>query len=137
MLTRQQLIDAPEDEYMNEEQLAFFEDLLKTQIAETTESVESTMRKLKEEQIVADELDRAQVEEDHRTRLRFMDRQTKLLPKLREALKRVEAEEFGYCEVTGDPIGVKRLLARPTATLCTAEKTRQEQQEKSFRSTRP
>lgn len=137
MLTRQQLIDAPEDDYMNEEQLAFFEDLLKTLIAETTESVESTMRKLKEEQIVADELDRALVEEDRRTRLRFMDRQTKLLPKLREALKRVEEEDFGYCEVTGDAIGIKRLLARPTATLCIAEKTRQEQQEKSFRNIRP
>lgn len=137
MLTRQQLLDASEEEYMNEEQLAFFEDLLQSQIAEISAEVESTLKKLEEERYVADELDRASVEEDHQKRLRFLDRQTKLLPKLRDALKRVKEEDFGYCEVTGEPIGIKRLLARPTATLCIAEKTRQEQLEKNFRGIKP
>ena len=76
-------------------------------------------------------------EEDLRTRLRFLDRQTKLLPKLRGALRRIEENDFGFCEVTGEPIGIKRLLARPTATLSAEEKMRQEEQEKSFAKRRP
>ena len=66
-----------------------------------------------------------------------MDRQTKLLPKLREALRRIEGNEYGFCEVTGEPIGIRRLLARPTATLCAEEKTRQEEREKTFRKSGP
>ena len=133
MLTEKQLIEAPEDHYMNDDQLAFFKRLLESKIAEIEGDVESAYNNLKEKQRdEADELDKAAVEEDLRTRLRFLDRQTKLLPKLREAMRRIEGNEFGFCEVTGEPIGIKRLLARPTATLCAEEKTRQEQQEKTF-----
>ncbi len=136
MLTEQQLLDSSEDDYMNNDQLAFFKKMLQSQIDEILANVESERSKLKEQQHRADDADIASMEEDHRTRLRFMDRQTKLLPKLREALKRIDEQEFGYCEVTGEPIGLKRLLARPTATLSTEEKTRQEQQEKNFRHSR-
>ena len=132
MLTEQQLLDASENDYMNDDQLAFFKNLLESQVSEILSNLESARSKLKERQYETDEVDKAFVEEDHRTRLRFLDRQTKLLPKLREALKRIEEDEFGYCEVTGEPIGIKRLLARPTATLSIEEKIRQEQQEKNF-----
>ena len=65
--------------------------------------------------------------------LRFLDRQTKLLPKIDDAIKRINTGDFGYCAVTGEPIGVRRLLLRPTATLCAEEKQRQERQERNFR----
>jgi DnaK suppressor protein len=133
MLTEKQLLDAPKEHYMNDDQLAFFKNLLEAQIDEIVSNLESAQKKLKEQQYQADELDKAAAEEDMRTRLRFLDRQSKLLPKLREAIWRIEREEYGYCEVTGEPIGLRRLLARPTATLCAEEKTRQEQQEKNFR----
>lgn len=136
MLTEQQLLDAPEENYMNDEQLAFFKNLLESQIAEIESNVESAHSRLKEQQHAADELDKAAVAEGIRTRIRFLDRQTKLLPKMREALRRIEENEFGFCEVTGEPIGIKRLLARPTATLCAEEKTRQEEREKTFRKSR-
>ncbi len=136
MLTEQQLLDASENDYMSDDQLAFFKNLLESQIAEIHSNIESARSILKEQQHRTDEVDKAFVEEDHRTRLRFLDRQTKLLPKLRDALKRIEEDDFGYCEVTDEPIGIKRLLARPTATLCTEEKTRQEQQEDNFRYSR-
>lgn len=132
MLTEKQLLEAPEDHYMNDDQLEFFKNLLESKITEIEGNLESAYSNLKEKQRAADELDKAAAEEDLRTRLRFVDRQTKLLPKLRDALKRIEENEFGFCEVTGEPIGLKRLLARPTATLSTEEKTRQEQQEKTF-----
>lgn len=132
-LTKQQLLDAPDAEYMNSEQLEFFKNLLESQIEEILADFEAERNTLKETQQQADELDKASAEEVRRTKLRFMERQNKLLPKLRNALKRIEEEEFGYCEVTGEPIGIKRLLARPTATLCIEEKIRQESQEKKFR----
>lgn len=132
MLTEKQLLDAPEDHYMNDDQLEFFKNLLGSKIAEIEGNVESAHSKLKEQQNEADELDKAAAAEDLRTRLRFLDRQIKLLPKLHEALRRIEGNEFGYCEVTGEPIGIRRLLARPTATLSTEEKRRQEQQEKTL-----
>lgn len=133
MITEKQLIEAPEEDYMNDDQLEFFKQLLESQITETLANIEAARAQLKEPQQQADELDKALVEEERRTRTRFLDRQTKLLPKLREALKRIHEGEFGYCEVTEEPIGIRRLLARPTATLSTEEKTRQEQQEKNFR----
>lgn len=132
MLTEKQLLNSSDDDYMNDAQLEFFRNLIETQIDEILNNVESLRDKLKEQQHEADNLDKASAEEDRRTGLRLVERQNKLLPKLREALKRIEEDEFGYCEVSGEPIGLKRLLARPTATLSIEEKTRQEQQEKNF-----
>ncbi len=132
MLTEQELIDSPESDYMNEKQRAFFKNLLETQVDEILANIDSVRNELQENQHAADELDVAHGQEDIRTKLRLIDRQTKLLAKLREALQRIDEDEFGYCEATGEPIGIKRLLARPTATLCIEEKIRQEQQEKNF-----
>ena len=136
MLTEQQLLDAPEDDYMNDDQLEFFKNLLQSQIGKIEEDLESAHIKLKEQHPETDELDKASFEEDLRTKLRFLDRQNKLLPKLREALRRIETNDFGFCEVTGEPIGIRRLLARPTATLSAEEKTRQEELEKTFATSR-
>ncbi|EAR07792.1 RNA polymerase-binding protein DksA [Reinekea blandensis] len=133
MLTEEQLLAAPEDDYMNEEQLEFFRDLLSQQAKEVRESLASAREQLATFENEPDELDKASIEEERRMALRFLDRQTKLLPKIDQSLKRIEEGEFGFCEVTGEPIGIRRLLLRPTATLCAEEKQRQEMKERNFR----
>lgn len=133
MLTEQQLIAAPEEDYMNEEQVEYFRHLLTEMAAEIRQQIETSRKELQTMQYEADELDKAALEEERRLQLRFLDRQSKLLPKIGEAIKRLDTGEFGYCEVTGEPIGVRRLLARPTATLCAEEKMRQERKEQNFR----
>lgn len=133
MLTEEQLLAAPEDDYMNEEQLEFFRELLSTQAREVRESLASAREQLATFENEPDELDKASIEEERRMALRFLDRQTKLLPKIDQSIKRIEEGEFGFCEVTGEPIGIKRLLLRPTATLCAEEKQRQEMKERNFR----
>lgn len=133
MLTQEELIAAPEEDYMNEEQLEFFRNLLTEMASEIRQQIETSRKELQTMQYEADELDKAALEEERRLQLRFLDRQSKLLPKIGEALKRIESGEFGYCEVTGEPIGIRRLLARPTATLCAEEKMRQERKEQNFR----
>ena len=133
MLTKEQLLAAPEADYMNEDQRAFFKDMLEKMSDDIHASLVSAKEQLSQFQYEADELDKAAIEEDRRLQLRFLERQTKLLPKIEQALKRIQDEEFGYCEVTGEPIGLPRLLVRPTATLCAEEKQRQEQQERNYR----
>ncbi len=133
MLTEQELLAAAEDDYMNEDQLEFFRELLKTQAAEVRESLASARAQLASYENEPDELDKASIEEERRMALRFLDRQTKLLPKIDQSIKRIDDGDFGYCEVTGEPIGVRRLLLRPTATLCAEEKQRQEMKERNYR----
>jgi len=135
MLTEQQLLAAPEDDYMNEAQLEFFRDLLQIQANEVRESLTNAREQLASFENEPDELDKASIEEERRMALRFLDRQTKLLPKIDQSIKRIDEDDFGYCKVTGEPIGVKRLLLRPTATLCAEEKQRQEMKERNYRDT--
>nr|WP_268245052.1 RNA polymerase-binding protein DksA [Saccharospirillum salsuginis] len=132
-MTEEQLLAAPEEEYMNDEQLEFFRELLKEQAEEVRTSLKEARETLTKFENEPDELDKASIEEERRMNLRFLDRQTKLLPKIEDAIKRIDSGDFGYCEVTGEPIGVRRLLLRPTATLCAEEKQRQERQERNFR----
>ncbi|TXR54240.1 TraR/DksA C4-type zinc finger protein [Reinekea thalattae] len=133
MLTEEQLLAAPEDEYMNEAQLAFFRQLLLTQAEELKVSLANAKEQLASFENEPDELDKASVEEERRMALRFLDRQTKLLPKIMESIKRIDEDDYGFCAVTGEPIGIKRLLLRPTATLCAEEKQRQELKERNYR----
>jgi len=133
MLTQEELLALPDDDYMNDEQLEFFRNLLVETKNDIRLQIEQARAELAKMEYEADELDKAAQEEDRRLQLRFLDRQTKLLPKLDEAIKRIDDHEFGYCDVTGEPIGIPRLLARPTATLCAEEKMRQEQQERNYR----
>ncbi|MCH8552867.1 MAG: RNA polymerase-binding protein DksA [Natronospirillum sp.] len=133
MLTEEELIAAPEEEYMNEEQVEFFRHLLTEMADDIRQHIDSARKELQTMQYEADELDKAALEEERRLQLRFLDRQSKLLPKIGEAIKRLDSGEFGYCEVTGEPIGIRRLLARPTATLCAEEKMRQERKEQNYR----
>lgn len=133
MLTREQLLNAPEEDYMNEEQLAFFKQLLLDLRAQTVKHLKETKHRLAFEEREADELDQAWLEEENILSLRIADRESKLLPKIDAALKRIEEGTYGYCEETGEPIGIRRLLLRPTATLCAEEKARQERIESLYR----
>jgi DnaK suppressor protein len=133
MLTEKQIRRAPKKDYMNEEQLAFFKQLLIDLKRQTVSHIEEARQRLADANRETDELDRALTEEENRLRLRIADRESKLLPKIDEALKRIEEGEYGWCEETGEPIGIERLLLRPTATLCAEAKARQERLERNYR----
>ena len=133
MLTEKQIKRAPKKDYMNEAQLAFFKERLLDLKRETIQHIEDARTRLAEAERETDELDRALSEEENRLRLRIADRESKLLPKIDEALDRIQTGDYGYCEETGEPIGIERLLLRPTATLCAEAKARQERMERNFR----
>jgi len=133
MLTEEELLASSEDEYMNEEQLEFFRQRLLQARAEIEQDIERARNELSNGTNEADELDRATAEEERWLSLRISEREGKLLRKIDEALQRIDDGEYGYCEDTGDPIGIPRLLARPTATLSAEAKTRREQLEKTHR----
>ena len=118
---------------MNEEQLEFFRERLLAQRAEIENDIARARSELSAAENEPDELDRATAEEERWLSLRISEREGKLLRKIDEALQRIDEGEYGYCEDTGDPIGIARLLARPTATLSAEAKTRREQLEKTHR----
>ena len=133
MLTEKQIRRAPKKDYMNEAQLEFFKNHLLELKRETISHIEEARQRLADANRETDELDRALTEEENRLRLRIADRESKLLPKIDEALKRIEEGEYGWCAETGEPIGIERLLLRPTATLCAEAKARQERLERNYR----
>ena len=132
-LTDAEVLAMPDDEYMNDKQLAFFRSkllLLKQGIlsnaGETTEHLRA------DTVIVPDPADRATIEEEHALELRTRDRERKLLKKIEQSIARIDAGDYGYCDETGEPIGVGRLLARPTATLSLEAQQRRELKQKMF-----
>ena len=132
IMTEAQLLKMPAKDYMNEAQLAFFKDRLLKMQAEILSNAGETTEHLRENQVVPDPADRATIEEEHALELRTRDRERKLLKKVAQALERVESGEYGWCEETGEPIGVGRLLARPTATLSLEAQQRREKVQKMY-----
>jgi DnaK suppressor protein len=136
--TAQQLSDAevmamPDSEYMNEKQLAFFRLKLSQLKQDILNSAGETTEHLREDTvIVPDPADRATIEEEHALELRTRDRERKLLKKIEQSIGRIDAGDYGYCDETGEPIGVGRLLARPTATLSLEAQQRRELKQKMF-----
>ena len=124
-----------EDEpYMNERQLRFFRALLQEWKRSIRESATATLQNLQDGPIrEADANDRASSEADWGLELRTRDRQRKLTAKIDAALRRIDEGDYGYCEQTGDPIGIKRLLARPVATLTGEAQEAHERREKISR----
>ncbi|MDY6891575.1 MAG: RNA polymerase-binding protein DksA [Pseudomonadota bacterium] len=121
------------EEYMNEAQKEHFRKILLAWKRELMEEVDSTITHLKEEASnFADPSDRASQEEEFSLELRTRDRERKLIRKIDEALERIDADEYGYCEACGVEIGIRRLEARPTATLCIDCKTLAEIKEKQI-----
>ena len=132
LLTEEQLLSMPESDYMNSEQLAFFRHRLQLMERELLSNADETTEHLRETVIVPDPADRATIEEEHALELRTRDRERKLLKKVQSSLAQIEAGEYGFCEETGDPIGIPRLLARPTATLSLEAQQRREIKQKLF-----
>ena len=118
---------------MNEQQQAFFRQLLLDLREETVESMEKAKKQLSSPPEMNDEGDHAAYEEESRLSLRILDRERRLLPKIEDALKRIATGDYGYCIESGDPIGIPRLLARPTAEQSAEVKALNERKEQNFR----
>jgi DnaK suppressor protein len=118
------------ESYMSDEQLEHFNNILLHWKYELMEEVDHTITEMKEAGVLADPNDRATQEETFNLELRTRDRERKLIKKIEEALQQIKDKEYGYCETCGIEIGIRRLEARPTATLCIDCKTLAEIQEK-------
>ena len=130
--TEAELLKMPESDYMNEAQLGFFRARLQQMERDILHNAGETTEHLRETVIVPDPADRATIEEEHALELRTRDRERKLLKKVQQALGRIDSGEYGYCEETGEPIGIPRLLARPTATLSLEAQQRRELRQKLY-----
>ncbi len=120
---------------MEQEQLIRFKVSLEERLRELLGEAEKTVSGMSDVlDTFPDPTDRATLETDRNFTLRIRDRERKLIGKIKEALERIENGTYGYCEACGEPIGEKRLMARPVTTLCIKCKEKQEQQERLRRS---
>lgn len=132
-LTDQDVQSMPDSEYMNDVQLAFFRRKLTQLKDDMLANAGETTEHLREDTVVVpDPADRATIEEEHALELRTRDRERKLLKKIEQAIARIDSGDYGYCEETGEPIGVGRLMARPTASLSLEAQQRRELKQKMF-----
>jgi DnaK suppressor protein len=132
-LSDAEVIAMPDDEYMNAVQTAFFRLKLVQLRQSMLNNAGQTTEHLREDTVVVpDPADRATIEEEHALELRTRDRERKLLKKIEQSIARIDAGDYGYCDETGEPIGVGRLLARPTATLSLEAQQRRELKQKMF-----
>jgi DnaK suppressor protein len=121
------------EQYMNPEQLRHFQTILLTWKRDLMEEVDRTMTHMKDEAAnPPDPNDRATLESEFALELRTRDRERKLIRKIDEAISRIEDGSYGYCMETGEPIGIKRLEARPVATLSLEAQERRERREKQY-----
>ncbi|MGE5794363.1 MAG: RNA polymerase-binding protein DksA [Bacteroidota bacterium] len=119
------------EDYMCARQRAHFKEMLRALREELSADIERTVHQMQDDQTVfADPNDRASQESDMALELRNRDRERKLIKKIDETIGRIDAEDYGYCESCGAEIGLKRLEARPTATLCIDCKTLDEMRER-------
>ena len=132
-LTDADVLAMPDSEYMNDVQLAYFKRKLQQLKQDILINAGETTEHLREETVVVpDPADRATIEEEHALELRTRDRERKLLKKIEQSIARIDAGDYGYCDETGEPIGVGRLLARPTASLSIEAQQRRELKQKLF-----
>ena len=119
------------EEYMNKDQLAHFRKMLDAWKAELSQDIDSTLHSMQDEQTVfADPNDRATQESDMALELRNRDRERKLIKKINETIAKIDSGDYGYCDACGVEIGLDRLQARPTASLCIDCKTLEEIRER-------
>lgn len=133
-LTDDDILKMPEADYMNETQLEYFRHKLVQNENEILENAKKTTDAFQEQETnyIADPSDRATIEEEYALELRTRDRERKLLQKIRKALQLIDSGDYGFCEDTGEQIGLKRLVARPTATLSIEAQERREKMQKHF-----
>ena len=132
-LTDAEIIAMPDSEYMNATQMAFFRIKLVNLKNEVLSNASETTEHLREDTVVVpDPADRATIEEEHALELRTRDRERKLLKKIEQSIQRIDDGDYGYCDETGEAIGVGRLLARPTASLSLEAQERREIKQRMF-----
>ena len=131
-LSEEDVLKAPEKDYMNEAQLAFFKRKLVELRDQLLQNADDTGEHLRENEITTDPSDRATLEEEYTLELRTRDRERKLLKKVEKSLRMIDDGSYGWCEETGEPIGVPRLIARPTATLSLEAQERRERVQKLY-----
>src|SRR4051812_50211997 len=131
-LSEEEILRAPEKDYMNEAQLAFFKRKLLEVRDQILRNADDTGEHLRENETTTDPSDRATLEEEYTLELRTRDRERKLLKKVEKSIKLIDDGSYGYCEETGEPIGIPRLLARPTATLSLEAQERRERMQKMY-----
>ena len=131
-ITEEKLLKMSSKDYMNDVQLAFFKERLIQMQTELLQNADETTEHLRDNEVVPDPADRASIEEEHALELRTRDRERKLLKKIGQSISRIEEGDYGWCEETGEPIGVGRLLARPTATLSIEAQERRERMQKLY-----
>ena len=131
-LTEEEILKAPDKDYMNEAQLAFFRKKLLELRDQLLQNADDTGEHLRENEVTTDPSDRATLEEEYTLELRTRDRERKLLKKVEKSLRLIDDGSYGWCEETGEPIGVPRLIARPTATLSLEAQERRERVQKLY-----
>lgn len=131
-MTEPEILAQPESEYMSKEQLAFFREKLVELRAQILHNATDTGEHLRDTEVATDPSDRATQEEEYTLELRTRDRERKLLKKVDKVLRMVDDGSFGWCEETGEPIGLARLIARPTATLSIEAQERRERMQKLY-----
>ena len=132
VLTESEILRAPEKDYMNAAQMAFFKARLQQLEKDLLKNAGETTEHLRETVLVPDPADRATIEEEHALELRTRDRERKLLKKVQQSIAAIDAGDYGWCEETGEPIGIPRLIARPTATLSLEAQQRRELKQKLY-----
>ena len=132
-LTDEDMLAMPDSEYMNDVQVAFFRARLVALKNDMLANAGQTTENLREDTVVVpDQADRATIEEEHALELRTRDRERKLLKKIQQSIMAIDSGEYGFCDETGEPIGVGRLLARPTASLSLEAQQRRELKQKLY-----
>ena len=124
-MTEQDLLAQPAADYMNEAQQRFFRELLLAQRDDLQARIDAQFQALREQETNSDLADIGSAEEQRQWQLRLLEREKKLLDKIDDALELLARGEYGWCRETGEPIGLQRLLLRPTATLCIEAKERE------------
>lgn len=132
IITEDEIRAMSEGDYMNAAQLAFFKNRLQELERELLKNAGETTEHLRETVLVPDPADRATIEEEHALELRTRDRERKLLKKVQQSIQSIDGGEYGWCEETGEPIGIPRLIARPTATLSLEAQQRRELKQKLY-----
>ncbi len=131
-LTEAELVKSKEADYMNNEQLNFFKFKLLETRSQILANASDTGEHLRDNEVTTDPADRATQEEEYTLELRTRDRERKLLKKVERSLRMIAEGSYGWCEESGEPIGLPRLLARPTATLSLEAQERRERMQKLY-----
>lgn len=133
LLSKEEVLQAPEDDYMNDDQLEYFKHSLIMLHEITLERIKEAKEEMTCSHDLSDVSDQASWEERSSILLRIVDREQKLLPKIKQALERIRLKDYGYCKESGEPIGLLRLMARPTAEYCAEVKAQKEMREDHYR----